>query len=113
MALRQGPGLTQGKFKKAEILRSALARKAQTKGGSHPRQFSVQEGYDLFCDELHSLGKGSWAEAIRNAYAIDLENPGNLTTRRADFARDHERCPDTIENWENRGMNDLMASLDV
>jgi hypothetical protein len=112
MRLRRGAGLTHNRFAQATILLSALARKARRDGGSEPIQLSLRDAYAMFRQELEDLGQDLWAQATRNAYAIGRErNAGNLTERRADFARDHGLSTDTIENYENRGIRELATKL--
>jgi hypothetical protein len=110
--LRRGPGLTLKRFAEAKALLSALARKARRDGGSEPIQLSLRDAYEMFRQELEDLGEDPWAQATRNAYAIGRErNAGNLTQRRADFAQDHGRSAETIENYENRGIEELATRL--
>jgi hypothetical protein len=110
--VRKGPGLTLKKFADAKALLSALARKARRDGGPEPAQLSLRDAYALFRQELEDLGDDLWAQATRNAYAIGRErNAGNLTERRADFARAHGRSAETIENYENQGIEELATRL--
>jgi hypothetical protein len=72
-------------------------------------------------DELHTkivttlrgMGEGRDVRALINAYGFDMVDPGETTKeRRISFAASLDgQSPDTVETWENRAIDSLLAKL--
>jgi hypothetical protein len=45
--------------------------------------------------------------ALCNAFGVFLKDPGTLTKRREDFARDKKKSVDTVRDWEDLMIYDL------
>jgi len=104
--LRKGPGLNLRRLGQSLSIMAALAART-----SKPH-LSAVEGLALLQQELEELGDSDEAQATRNAFAIGREhNPGNLSTRRSDYASNRGRHSDTIEVWENHGIEELAGRL--
>lgn len=75
-----------------------------------PPDASLLERFDA---AVMSLGNDLKSLALKNAYAISLQEPANLTTRRENFgAQDAvDRSPDTIQNWEDEKIRELVTRL--
>lgn len=60
-----------------------------------------------------ALGADLKSLALKNAYGIGLREPGILTRRREDFGARAEvqRGPETVNNWENEKIEELVAQL--
>jgi hypothetical protein len=95
--LRKGLGIGTGKIKSRPLLRSLLVGTGSLEA--------------LFQAAIEGLGDGVQAHALRNAYAIGMRNPRNLTERREDFANFVGRHSDTIEAYENEMMRELAHRL--
>jgi len=67
----------------------------------------------LFDTAVADLGADLWSLALKNAYAIGVKDPANLTTRREDFGalKSVSRGPETVNNWENGKIDELVAHL--
>lgn len=76
----------------------------------------VPRGRDLlraFDDAVQSLGLDQRSLALKNVYGIGLRDPDILKTRRETFAAQASvnRSPDTVTNWENEKIDELIARL--
>ncbi|MEU9779651.1 hypothetical protein AB0H92_01445 [Streptomyces phaeochromogenes] len=105
--LRERDGLRLGRLADNSLVMEVLRQRA-----SNP-QLSASEAVVVFRAELVNLGKGKFAEAVRNALAVegvgaDLKT---LTARREQMAISLERHSDTIEEWENQGFRELAHRL--
>jgi hypothetical protein len=99
--LRRDDGRTLPKLLASPSLRTALG---------DPPEAALVERFDA---AVISLGNDLKSLALKNAYAIGVREPGNLTTRRENFGAQEvvDRGPDTIENWENEKLNELVTRL--
>lgn len=98
-ALRRGRGLTLARLAESPAVMEALGRPP------------VKEAYNKLVDAIESLGKDVKALALRNAYAIGMSAPGTLTRRRNDFAVEYRYNVETVENYENRMVDELIAQI--
>jgi hypothetical protein len=98
--LRKGAGITVAKLAKCpEVLRVCGAT------ASHP-----EPALDLIAALIDALRNRESARALRAAYALDGLGPLQfLRDRRRRF--DRNRSQDTVENWENRGIEELRLLL--
>ena len=97
--LRRGEGLTVGKLAECNQLLATL--------GDLP----PVEAHDRFILALRSLGNGIKAQALRNAYAVDLPVPGSLTNRRHDAVHVIGRSYDSIKDYEEAALADLVPII--
>ena len=107
-SLRKGGGLTSWKLNQAARIRSIIANRIGVDTDSpslgHVRTYLLQE--------FTNLGESVEARATRNAFAIGWEHdPQNLVKRRAAFSKRLGRHPDTIEAYENEGIEELAFRL--
>lgn len=98
-SLRKGRGLTPAGVARATKLMTALQRD------------DAHRAYELIVTTLREMGEDLEVRALRNAYGIDMSSPGKLTARRNDFALANDRHVDTIENYENRTIDELASRL--
>lgn len=100
-ALRRDEGRTLVKLLASPALRDAL-------GNPDERQLLAS-----FDGAVLSLGADLRSLALKNAYGIGLRDPGILTTRRERFGAQPEvsRGPDTVNNWEDEKIEELVARL--
>ena len=106
--LRKGSGLQPWKLLYMPLLRKKIALLL----GVDLSLLSMSQMYAQLLYELGDLGDGSGADALRNAYAIGREtNPRDLTSRRADFALQVGRHPDTVKAYEDRAISRLAHRL--
>lgn len=66
-----------------------------------------------FDGAVADLGTDVRSGALKNAYGIGQRDPGTLKTRREKFGAEPRvnRGPDTITNWENEKIDELVARL--
>lgn len=107
--LRKGEGVTLRRLSSASVLLSLVSGTASAPGAG--AETAVHAADRLLRQALDSLGHGVAAQALRAALAIDLEDPLTLTQRRYDFAARSERHPDTVENHENRAIEELALRI--
>ena len=106
--LRKGGGISLWKLEKVTALRKAIAEQT----GISPIELSAAQLHSYLLNELAALGETVEARASRNAFAIgDSEHRGSLMERRADFAAKHNRHIDTIEAYENYGLEEIISRL--
>lgn len=98
-SLRRGRGLTLGRLKATPLLLEALETS------------DVGVAMEILLDAIDKLGADVQAQALRNAYALGMTDPQNLTTRRRTFAAKNNRDPDTIESYENKMIDELAARI--
>lgn len=107
-SLRKGGGLTSWKLSHAAKLRQAIAAKL----GVDSNELPIALAYSYLLEAFATLGESIEARAVRNAFAIGIErNRRSLMERRADFAQQFGRHPDTIEGYENRAIEEIVTSL--
>jgi len=107
-SLRKGSGLTVWKLSQAPELKALAASQLGLPQDSLP--LSQVQAY--LVHELEALGEGIEARATRNAFALGQGgSPGNLMERRIRFSTTVGRHPDTIEGYENRGIEELASRL--
>jgi hypothetical protein len=99
--LRRDEGRTLPKLLASPNVRAALV---------DPPEAVLVERFDA---AVISLGNDLKSLALKNAYAIGKREPGNLTLRRETFGSQEvvDRGPDTIENWENEKLDELVTRL--
>jgi hypothetical protein len=99
--LRRDEGRTLPKLIASPAVRAALG---------HPQDAALVERFDA---AVISLGNDLKSLALKNAYAIGLREPANLTTRRENFGAQEavDRGPDTIQNWEDEKLRELVTRL--
>lgn len=108
--LRKGAGLNLRRLQQQPPVVAAIERKARMEGAEPG--LAAREALKFLLKELRDLGESDEAQATRNAFAVGQEhNPHTLTQRREDFAMTKGRHPDTIEAWENHGIEELASSL--
>jgi hypothetical protein len=96
--LRKGTGMTLAKLERCPTL---LAKYG-----------TAQAAYDAVITTLLELGDGVEQRALANALAIGITAPGKLTDRRNDFGMANDgRHSDTIEAYENRMLEELVARI--
>jgi hypothetical protein len=106
--LRKGSGISSWKLTQSTYLRSALAGQA----GLEDNELSAIDMLNLLAVEFDRLGDSIEARATRNAFGLDRETQiRKLSDRRAEFAERLGRHPDTIENYENRGIAEIVQRL--
>ncbi len=106
--LRKGNGLTSRKLHEATELRNVIAERLNL--GSDAS--SIGQVTNYLIQEFNNLGENIEARATRNAFGIGWEhNPYNLLKRRTDFSSQLKRHPDTIETYENQGIEELVFRL--
>jgi hypothetical protein len=98
-SLRRGVGLTLAKLGGSPAILAAL-------GTNDPR-----EAHRRLVAAVDQLGGRIQVQALRNAYAIGMRDPRNLTVRRGDFSQFNNRHADTIEAYENEAIDELAAAL--
>lgn len=64
-----------------------------------------------FSRRTEALGESIQARALRNAYALGMADPVNLTFRRNSFSITHNRHTDTVEAYENEMILELIEQL--
>lgn len=98
--LRKGEGITLAKLARSpEVLRVCAVTR-----------LDPQAALDRIEETIDVLRNRRSAQALRAAYALDgLEPLRLLKDRRARFAGD--RSTDTVENWENQGIEELRLLL--
>jgi hypothetical protein len=99
--LRRDEGRTLPKLIASPNIRAALG---------NPPQAALLERFDA---AVISLGNDLKTLALKNAYAIGLREPANLRTRRENFGAQEvvDRGPDTIQNWEDEKLGELVTRL--
>jgi len=99
--LRRDEGRTLVKLLSCVNLRAALG---------NPADGDLEGSFDA---TIRALGADLRSLALENAYAIGLRDPGNLTTRRETFGAQAvvSRGPETINNWEDDKIEELLARL--
>ncbi|MET1033483.1 MAG: hypothetical protein ABWX94_03210 [Candidatus Saccharimonadales bacterium] len=106
--LRKGSGLTPWKLDNAVILRAITIEQT----GIADNALLASHIQAFLHHEISGLRESIETRALRNAFAIGLEhNPQKLTARRNAFARTLNRHADTIEAYENRGIEQLTNQL--
>lgn len=106
--LRKGNGLAPWKLDQASILRAITAEQT----GIDDDALLASHVQAFLHHEINSLRESVETRALRNAFAIGLEhNPEKLTTRREALAKSLNRHADTIEAYENRGIEQLANQL--
>jgi len=107
-SLRKGAGLSPWKVRHSSELRTIIA--LQT--GIDAEALSPAQIYEYLINELTSLGDSIEARATRNAFAVNLKTPSqSLMDRRDDFARQLGRHADTVEIYENHGIDEIANRL--
>ncbi len=107
-SLRKGTGLTPWKITKHQELRETIA----THAGVNEQELSMQQAYLHVLHTLDELGNGIEAKVTRNAFAVGQEhNPGSLMQRRMYMSKQLRRHTDTIEAYENQGINKVISTL--
>lgn len=99
--LRRDEGRTLPKLIASQNVRAALG---------NPSDAALLERFDA---AVLSLGNDLKSLALKNAYAIGLREPANLRTRRENFGGQEavDRGPDTIQNWEDEKLGELVTRL--
>ncbi len=99
--LRRDEGRSLPKLIASPSVRAALG---------NPPGAALLERFDA---AVISLGNDLKSLALKNAYAIGLREPANLTTRRENFGAQEavDRGPDTIQNWEDEKLRELVTRL--
>lgn len=99
--LRRDEGRTLPKLTASPNIQAALG---------NPPAAALMERFDA---AVISLGNDLKALALKNAYAIDVREPANLRTRRENFGAQEgvDRGPDTIQNWEDEKLGELVTRL--
>ncbi|HEX6258323.1 MAG TPA: hypothetical protein VFZ48_02510 [Candidatus Saccharimonadales bacterium] len=106
--LRKGSGLVVWKLHSTPAIRLAIAKQL----GVGADSVTVDQMHSYLLYELSELGTGEPAQALRSAYAIGQgDNPESLTRRRAEISLRVNRHPDTIKNYENRALQELVLRL--
>ena len=114
VSLRRGEGLSRSKLAQCETLITLPCVVRRAEGDHADRPTTVGQRTDAAMRLLTSLLPDSTnprTMALRNAYALGLENPGNLTDRREAFAHDRGVKLDTVRNWEKAKIRDLALHL--
>lgn len=97
--LRGGRGLVAGRTASCQQLCAHL--------GIEPAEL-----YRRIVSTLTVMGAAPQVQALRNAYGLELRDPGKLADRRLAFGLEHDgRLPETIESWENRAIEELLELL--
>jgi len=99
--LRRDEGRTLVKLLASPTIRAALG---------DPSEGRLLEQFDA---AVLQLGNDLRSLALKNAFAIGMREPAILKTRRETFGAQEavERGPDTIVNWENEKLEELVARL--
>jgi hypothetical protein len=106
--LRKGAGLTLRRLSQALTLRAVVAERLN----KLPADVTLSQVHTALIEELNQLGEGIEARATRNALAIGHRgDPQNITTRRSDFALKYSRHSDTVEAYENHGIEEIADRL--
>jgi hypothetical protein len=100
-SLRRDEGRTLVKLLECPQLRAALG---------NPPESQLVTAFDA---AITALGADLRSLALKNAYAIGLRDPLILKTRRENFGAQEvvSRGPETINNWENEKIEELIAQL--
>jgi len=107
-SLRKGAGLTLRRLSQASMLRDVIAERLN----KPPNEITLNLMHLVLLEELDKLGESIEARATRNALGVRPKgDPGNITTRRADFAAKYDRHPDTVEAYENHGIEEISNRL--
>ena len=98
-ALRRDEGRTLVKLLASPAIRRALG---------HPPEGELLVRFDA---AIADLGTDLRTGALKNAYGIGQRDPANLKTRRERFGAEPtvDRGPDTIANWEDEKIDELVA----
>lgn len=101
-SLRSGRGATVTKLKNCPLLLTVLGTEEPT------------EALRRLTDAVKALGEHPHALALRNAFALDMSNPGTLTERRGNYgaALPTFKAPDTIKGWEDQMIHELVLQLE-
>lgn len=106
--LRKGAGLTLRRLGQATTLKAVVAERLRKPLSS----VSPSDVYAVLIEKLEELGESIEAKATRNALAVGHKgDPQNITVRRSDFAARHSRHSDTVEAYENHGIEEIADRL--
>lgn len=106
--LRKGRGLTLWKLNAASQLRAVIAEHT----GIDEEYLTADQIHTFVRNELEQLGDSLEARATRNAFGLDQTHTHlNLMQRRTTFAQQLNRHTDTIEIYENHGIEAVVNRL--
>ena len=106
-SLRKGSGLSPWKVRRATTLRSVIAAQMSL----DVSEISPAQVYEYLIDVLTKLGDSVEARATRNAFALGTTSDQSLMKRRQDFSKSLGRHADTVEIYENHGIDELANRL--
>ncbi len=105
-SLRKGEGITPAKLQEKITLRTVAARATRVQLDS----ITNHQVYDFLLTEVGYLPNSPAFSALRNAFGI-TNTSGRLSFRRAHLARELNKHTDTIERYENHGIDNLATAL--
>jgi hypothetical protein len=100
IGLKSGEGLSVGRVADSPVLLTAF-------GGTNP-----PGGYYQLVSLLYALGDGSKARALRAAFGVGFRDPMNLTKRREYIAAELDRSIDSIKDYEDEALKDLITHIE-
>lgn len=104
--LRKGEGMAPFKLHDKPAIRGVVAHATATQINS----LTNNQMYNFLLTELSHLPKNDSLNALRNALGI-TSTEKKLSTRRAAFALDINKHPDTIERYENEALRIFASHL--
>lgn len=106
--LRKGSGITPWKLASTSALKLAIAKQTSTNAAL----LTGDQILSYLQNEAEKLGDTPEGQALRSAFALGMQdNPGQLMLRRRHFAKTYGKHPDTIEAYENRGIQEIARQL--
>src|SRR5687768_13331151 len=105
-SLRKGGGLAPHKLQQKPTIRTLVARATNTSADN----LTDNQVYNFMLSELSRLASTNTVAALKNAFGIDSHHK-KLFLRRSELAAKLAKHPDTIERYENQGINNFAAHL--
>lgn len=101
---RQRDGLTLRKLVDSCVLDLPMVQREMERTGTSGPKAAMA----VIKAGIASLGSGIRTRALANALNVDGTGADSLTVRRQVFGGEHKLSPDTIENYENDALEDLV-----
>lgn len=104
--LRKGEGITPAKLHDTSIIRAIAAHATHTP----PDSITDYQIYNFLLTELARLPDNLFYKAMNSAFGI-TSSALHLATRRKQLAQELNRHSDTVERYENKGIQDFANKL--